>query len=277
MGKKGLRKRPQTPRKRYDFSRIRGLLARWGLTIGVSVWMFVLGVLVGRGTMPIRFETGGLQRELARLRQADQQVQVRQLENESKALFADAPDLDFHEELRDDWPPISSTDAPPSDPEGEDEGNDPETQDGVIENKTPLLKKRPQDRGDRRDRIQEEDISAQTPAEVARRTPEPHDAPKPDPEPRETVAAPPISKPASDGELTVQVASFRNSGDAESLVAALKERAYPAYRIAGIIPEKGIWHRVRVGRFKDRADAQAMVNRLRRDQHQAFVVQRTER
>ncbi len=221
--------------------------------------------------------------ELARLRHADEKVQVRQLERESEALFADAPDLGFHEQLMHDRPSTSPRDALPSGTpergagEGENEGNDPEAQGGEIENKTPLLKKRPQDGGDRRDRIQEENLPVRKPAEAPKPEPEPPDDPKPRPQPQERMAAAPVSRQgmATDGELTVQVASFRNSGDAESLVASLKAKAYPAYKIAGIIPQKGIWHRVRVGRFKDRADAQTMVNRLRRDQHQAFVVQRT--
>jgi purine-cytosine permease-like protein len=41
-------------------------------TVGflVSLWMFVLGLLVGRGTAPVRFDIHKLQKELAGLKKA---------------------------------------------------------------------------------------------------------------------------------------------------------------------------------------------------------------
>ena len=45
----------------------------WGrylLVFFVAAWMFVLGVLVGRGTAPVHFDTQALQEELAALRDA---------------------------------------------------------------------------------------------------------------------------------------------------------------------------------------------------------------
>ena len=38
----------------------------------VSAWMFVLGVLVGRGTAPVHFDIESLQKELAALKEAVQ-------------------------------------------------------------------------------------------------------------------------------------------------------------------------------------------------------------
>jgi hypothetical protein len=40
-----------------------------GLTLFVCAWMFVLGILVGRETVPVRFDIQKLQNELAALKE----------------------------------------------------------------------------------------------------------------------------------------------------------------------------------------------------------------
>ena len=40
------------------------------MIVFVSVWMFVLGIFVGRGTAPVKFDIENLQKELAALKQA---------------------------------------------------------------------------------------------------------------------------------------------------------------------------------------------------------------
>jgi cell division protein FtsN len=65
----------------------------------VSGAMFVLGVLVGRGSAPVEFNINSLQKELAALK-------TQALEDESKRFRIEAkagdsqPDLDFHEALK---------------------------------------------------------------------------------------------------------------------------------------------------------------------------------
>ena len=65
----------------------------------VSAWIFLLGILVGRGTVPVQFDIDALQKELADLRHAI-------LEKEQKRITADTDylsgktDFDFHESLK---------------------------------------------------------------------------------------------------------------------------------------------------------------------------------
>jgi len=65
----------------------------------VSAWMFVLGVLVGRGTAPVHFDIESLQKELAALKEAVQQKEQQWYKNRSEAV-PDNPDLEFHEALK---------------------------------------------------------------------------------------------------------------------------------------------------------------------------------
>lgn len=74
--------------------------------------------------------------------------------------------------------------------------------------------------------------------------------------------------------LTIQVASLKNSKDADNIVAKLRKKGYPAYRIASNIHRKGIWHRVRVGYFKDKAEAGRTLSKLKKEKFKAILVYR---
>jgi cell division septation protein DedD len=65
-----------------------------------------------------------------------------------------------------------------------------------------------------------------------------------------------------EGGFEIQVASFRESGDADNFVTELRKRGHRAYRQAAYVPERGLWHRVRVGPFKSRYEAQNYQQKL---------------
>ncbi|MGD8369033.1 MAG: SPOR domain-containing protein [Desulfobacterales bacterium] len=80
--------------------RDRGKSRRWVLLLLVSVWMFILGVLVGRGTSPVHFDTEALQKELASLREAvleKEKNRFRIFEGDTKKK---TENLDFYESLK---------------------------------------------------------------------------------------------------------------------------------------------------------------------------------
>lgn len=58
-----------------------------------------------------------------------------------------------------------------------------------------------------------------------------------------------------DGGYQLQVASFKDQADADRLVEDLRRRGHRAYRQAANVPERGVWHRVRVGPFKYKFEA----------------------
>ena len=77
---------------------------------------------------------------------------------------------------------------------------------------------------------------------------------KPTPKPKEPVVVKPKPTPpaAASKELYyVQAGSFQNLGDAEKLKAKLAFSGFEANIQDATIPDKGVWHRVRLGPFGD--------------------------
>jgi cell division septation protein DedD len=103
-----------------------GKSRRWGVLLLVSVWMFVLGVLVGRGTAPVHFDTEALQEELASLREAvvkKERNRFRIFENDAGPEKAE--NLDFYENLKKsapEKPPAPAADVPANRPETDKTG-----------------------------------------------------------------------------------------------------------------------------------------------------------
>ena len=68
MGKK---EKTPSPKKKSSKKQTRKGLIPWiGLTLFVCAWMFVLGILVGREMIPVKFDIEKLQSELASLKEA---------------------------------------------------------------------------------------------------------------------------------------------------------------------------------------------------------------
>lgn len=61
--------------------------------------------------------------------------------------------------------------------------------------------------------------------------------------------------PGAEGGYQLQVASFKKQEDADALVVELRKRGHRAYRQAAHVPERGLWHRVRIGPFKNKYQA----------------------
>jgi len=61
----------------------------------------------------------------------------------------------------------------------------------------------------------------------------------------------------SPGEYQIQVASFPTQNEADAYVEELRLRGHAAYREGAQIPGRGLWHRVRIGPFGDKARALA--------------------
>jgi cell division septation protein DedD len=68
--------------------------------------------------------------------------------------------------------------------------------------------------------------------------------------------AAPLAEPGVDGGFLVQVASFKDQKDADDFVKELRARGHEAFRQAANVPGRGIWHRVRIGSFKTKYQAE---------------------
>jgi cell division septation protein DedD len=82
-----------------------------------------------------------------------------------------------------------------------------------------------------------------------------------------------VAPEGHDGGFQIQVASFRNAEDANSFVDDLRRRGHKAYKQAAYVPDRGLWHRVRIGPFKTKYDATLYKAQLERTEKIAgFVV-----
>jgi cell division protein FtsN len=216
----------------------KGLLA-WGSAIlFVAAWMFLLGVLVGRGTAPIEFDIDSFQRGLLAKREAAGKEQEDQL-NRQTGGGADQTDLEFYSLLKssesDDQlsaPPAAKAPAP------------------APAEKAPKPTAAP--------------LRA---AETAKKPP------PATPSKTDRLAASPVPEKAPKGPFTVQVASLKEARAAEAMVARLAKKGYPAHAARIVISGKP-WYRVQIGGLATRTEADRVVARLKKEKLSPIVVQR---
>lgn len=62
---------------------------------------------------------------------------------------------------------------------------------------------------------------------------------------------------------TVQIAAYQEKREAEDEVRNMKKRGYAAFIASADLPGKGLWHRVRLGSFQNRAAAEKLQKDIR--------------
>ena len=82
-----------------------------------------------------------------------------------------------------------------------------------------------------------------------------------------------LAPPGSDGGFQLQVASFKDQNEADKLVDDLRRRGHRAFRQAAYVPARGLWHRVRIGPFKNRFEANRYKGEFERNERMSpFLV-----
>lgn len=202
----------------------------------ISGWMFVLGVLVGRGTAPVNFDIQALQKELLALKESMLKQEKRAMETDSTKTGAKSS-FEFYEALK-------------------KKGKDEQIQ--IIEKKA-LPKEAPK-----------------TPSEApppSLLTSQKHVSKlKGTPDEKKALPGLPAVKPSPSGALAVQVASTKDAASAEALVKKLTQLGYAGFSTKAEIPDKGTWYRVRVGPYRTTAEAEQMRLELTKDQFKGIVV-----
>lgn len=213
--------------------------------------MFGLGVLVGRGTAPVKFDIQALTRELENLIAADVKKQLEPVELET-AETKTKTELDFYEELKKSGP--MAPDPPARNVSRQAKENPPPENTSREEDSPPLEQKEP------------------TATAAAKKT---VTKPAGQPEggnPRAASAAAERSS-GNTRNVTIQAASIKDLAEADALVKKLKERGYPAYKTIAMVPGKGIWFRIRVGRYSSRDAAGDVVGKLKKEGYRPILVE----
>ena len=90
----------QSPKQKPSKKQTRKGLVPWiGLTLFACAWMFVLGIFVGRETVPVRFDIEKLQNELAALKERVVKKELDQYKIDSNA-DATKTKMKFYETLK---------------------------------------------------------------------------------------------------------------------------------------------------------------------------------
>ena len=231
----------------------KGLILWIGLTLFVCAWMFVLGILVGREMVPVKFDIENLQNELATLKEAVIKKELDQYKIESSTDESKTK-MGFYETLK----KTGDEARLKNDKISRQKESEPKKTASLQKKRMPTQETVP---APKVKSLDSKKASQNNPSAVvssstsqARRGGQGHDR--------------------ADNKFTIQVASLKDSGIADKLVARLKKGGYSAYRSIGKVPGKGIWYRVRVGSFNSRSEAGPTLNRLKKEKIDAIVVQR---
>jgi DedD protein len=242
----------------------RGVFIWAVLILFIAGWMFVLGILVGRGTAPVNLDASRLQEELSRLKAAMTSKQQAEIEAQASGQAGGKPELGFYEALKD----TSSEKHFKVDPSARNL-KQPETAPIAKPNlPEPVKVVRP-------DVPSKPEKSIETAAAGPVKPPVKQEpAPKPVEPPRPAVREQAHTQPqgASDGRFTIQVAALKEAAGADRLVDKLRKKGYPAYQIQTETVGKGTWYRVRVGAFSSREKASQMIDKLKSDHLEGLVV-----
>ena len=86
-----------------------------------------------------------------------------------------------------------------------------------------------------------------------------------------------ITSPQDDGSevpYVIQAYSFQNKTRADAIVSIMKSQGYPAYVLMSDLGDKGVWYRVRVGEYKNQQEAQQILEKLKKDEHDGFITRK---
>lgn len=216
---------------------------RYAVIVLIAAWMFGIGVLVGRGTAPVKFDIHKLTRELEGLIAADTRKQLAPVAVETGDAKTKT-ELDFYEELKKSGPsapysPPQNVPAPPQEKRAPGRAS-------RAEEAPPAEQKEPEARKPAKNT----DTKPMTPAEATRPSP----------------------TKADTGQVTIQAVSLKDLAEADAMVKKLKDRGYPAYKVIAVVPGKGIWFRIRVGRYASQDAAGHDLSRLKKEGYRPMLV-----
>jgi cell division protein FtsN len=212
----------------------------------VCAWMFVVGVLVGRDTAPIKFDIARVQKQLEAAKEDLEKKERSRIQGKA-GITKDKTKLDFYEALRDNR---------------EDTQLDKKKLSSSIKKKAESqpAKKPPRS------------IDNKADSKIIGKKPPPKK--KPTKPPQKPSSASKSKIRPSVKTYTIQAASVKNARDADRLVAELKKTGFRAYRAIGKVPGKGIWYRVRVGEYQSKTSARRTLNKLKKAGLKPIVIEK---
>jgi DedD protein len=249
--KKNRKKEPEFKKPFIVLTR-RKIAGWFFLIFFLCAWMFILGVLVGRGTAPVKFDIAAIEKKLAGSTKTDSAVQTEMPAQKDDLTVKDKTNLDFYEALKENREDVETPvlQAPKVDERKIEE---------TVEKTVP--QKPAPDKSAAQNTVPEESKPAAIPQ-------------KKEPKQEQGKVAAVVKTNAAGPTYTIQAASVKDPEDADRLVEKLKKAGYPAYRVIGKIPGKGVWFRVRIGEYKGKAEAMGVMDKLKKEGLKPILVLR---
>jgi cell division septation protein DedD len=212
----------------------------------IGGWLFLLGVMAGRGTAPVTFDTRSFQERLKTIVDAYVDPKVPADPDEKMALrYYDA--LSEEQGIEEMVIPV-----PKGDPE--------ETTGSVGESETAGLKT-PADEAEEADAIGDIPVKTGMKAATFNKTAAARQMDTLQPEKDPEASGDTFESTGSPGRYTIQVAAFKSFRDAVTQMAELEKKGFTADRTTKELD--GItWYRVRVGEFTSRDKAVRYLDKL---------------
>lgn len=259
--------------KPATYSVTRKGLVLWGCVfVLVGGWLFLLGILVGRGLVPQPFELNTFERELETQRSEEISIAQARLEQDAQeGLPAEPLRIEDLRQPQEDTQVRAVRRESVSGPDG-----------------SRLKKRRVPPKPKPLGKAQQTDKTAQKPpgaASASVATPAPATAPAMTAADTKPAKAPkPAAPPASDSvasalagmkaKFTLQVASVREQAAAERIIKDLKRAGHPAYQTVSPPGSNGVWYRVRVGAYETRKAAESALGGFKGSRYKPIVIQR---
>ncbi|MGE0268390.1 MAG: SPOR domain-containing protein [Candidatus Omnitrophota bacterium] len=75
-----------------------------------------------------------------------------------------------------------------------------------------------------------------------------------------------------DAKYTIQIASYKDKVNAEKKISELEKKDYKAFLVSKELKDKGTWHRVYVGSFSTKKEADDYLTKVKKDYSGSFVI-----
>ena len=230
----------------------------WGkvlVWLFVSVWMFSLGVYVGRKYEPVIFEKDAFMKTLSEFKAKALDKEEKEFQAAFNEEMADT-EYDFYDDLKE----TPETHPMPEAPAGASNSD--------------LLQKLKN--GDNDERTEESKATAKIDAAVSEGAKAAEEAaPVTSNKTEETNAEKAAGSEKTETKkqlFTIQVASSKDKESAETVVRRLKSDGHPAYVIEAQVGDKGMWYRVRVGFYDTREEAMVVMDKLAKANMKGFLI-----
>ncbi|MFH2061334.1 MAG: SPOR domain-containing protein [Pseudomonadota bacterium] len=225
--------------------------------ICIAGWMFLLGIMVGRGTSPVTFDTHKFQKRL----------EIIANEFGSKTKTREKIDLKFYDVLDD---PVAEEEG--ASPEKKSLEIIPKKEEMVTAENIPLKTSRKkqtfkhQGNTTGTESLIQQTLKADTPAPDEIKT-------KPAVLEKGKTPEPVMDKAISKGNFTIQVAAYKDFKDAITQMAILEKKGFASYRVKA--QKDGVtWYRIRTGSFAIYDDAKKYLEKLNQANIKAMIIKR---